>query len=42
MAVGEIGLDYHDDHSPRDVQMRVLSAQIRYGLSGVSPEFMYY
>jgi len=30
VAVGEIGLDYHYDFSPRDAQKRVLVAQIRY------------
>lgn len=29
-AVGEMGLDYYYDHSPRDVQRRVLIAQMRY------------
>lgn len=28
VAVGECGLDYHYDHSPRDVQRRVFSAQL--------------
>jgi TatD DNase family protein len=28
-AVGEIGLDYHYDHSPRDVQRHVFRAQVR-------------
>lgn len=28
-AVGEVGLDYHYDHSPRDVQQRVFRDQIR-------------
>ncbi len=27
-ALGEIGLDYHYDHSPRDVQRRVFEAQL--------------
>jgi len=27
-ALGEIGLDYHYDHSPRDVQRRVLETQL--------------
>ena len=37
VAVGECGLDYHYDHSPRDVQRQVFAAQIamahRHGLT---------
>jgi TatD DNase family protein len=30
VAVGETGLDYHYDHSPRDVQRAVFAAQVAY------------
>jgi TatD DNase family protein len=30
VAVGEIGLDYHYDHSPREIQKRVVAAQLRF------------
>ena len=29
MAIGEVGLDFHYDHSPRDVQREVFRRQIR-------------
>jgi TatD DNase family protein len=30
VAIGEIGLDYHYDHSPRDTQRRAVAAQVRF------------
>lgn len=30
VAIGEIGLDYHYDHSPRDAQRRAVAAQVRF------------
>jgi len=37
LAIGEIGLDYHYDHSPREVQMRVLDQQLRLALETSKP-----
>ncbi len=36
-AIGEMGLDYYYDHSPRDVQRTVLATQIRYALERAYP-----
>jgi TatD DNase family protein len=37
VAVGETGLDYYYDHSPRDVQRAVMRAQVRYASERVLP-----
>lgn len=37
VAIGEIGLDYHYDHSPRDVQREVLLEQIRIAIRNDLP-----
>ncbi|TAM73423.1 TatD family deoxyribonuclease [bacterium] len=37
VAVGEIGLDYHYDHSPRETQRRVLRRQIRAAVAAAKP-----
>jgi TatD DNase family protein len=36
-AIGEIGLDYHYDHSPRGVQLRVLEQQLEIALATRQP-----
>lgn len=33
VAIGETGLDFHYDHSPRDAQQRVMQAQLAYACS---------
>lgn len=33
VAWGEMGLDYHYDHSPRDIQQRVLIRQIKHAVA---------
>ena len=37
VAIGEMGLDYYYDHSPRDVQQTVLAAQLAYAGSRNMP-----
>lgn len=37
VAVGEIGLDYHYDHSPRDVQRQAFERQLELALSWKKP-----
>ncbi len=37
VAIGEIGLDYHYDHSPRDVQRDVFAEQIRIAADARKP-----
>lgn len=37
VAIGEIGLDFHYDHSPRDVQKHVLVEQIRIAMRSDLP-----
>jgi len=37
VAVGETGLDYYYDHSPRDVQRAVMVAQVRYARERALP-----
>lgn len=37
LAVGEIGLDYHYDFSPRDVQRRVFAAQLQLAAGAKKP-----
>ena len=41
IAIGEIGLDYHYDHSPRDVQKRVVAAQLRFAKSRNLPVLLH-
>ncbi len=41
VAVGEIGLDFHYDHSPRDIQKRVLIAQIRFARENRLPVLLH-
>ncbi len=37
VAVGEIGLDYHYDHSPRDIQIKVFEQQLQIAIDNNKP-----
>jgi TatD DNase family protein len=37
LALGEIGLDYHYDHSPRDIQQRIFAEQLAIALQAGKP-----
>jgi TatD DNase family protein len=41
VAAGEMGLDYHYDHSPRDVQRRVFEAQLSLATSAGRPAIIH-
>lgn len=41
VAIGEVGLDFHYDHSPRDVQKRALIAQLRFARSRGLPVILH-
>ncbi len=41
VAVGEIGLDFHYDHSPRDAQRRALRAQIAFARDRTLPVLLH-
>ncbi|MBQ7593748.1 MAG: TatD family hydrolase [Synergistaceae bacterium] len=41
VAVGEIGLDYHYDHSPRDVQKRMFELQLRFAEDNNMPVILH-
>ena len=41
VAVGEIGLDYHYDHSPRDVQRKMFEAQLEFAENEKMPVILH-
>jgi TatD DNase family protein len=41
LALGEIGLDYHYDHSPRDVQQRVFVEQLEMARAACKPVILH-
>lgn len=41
VAVGEIGLDFHYDHSPRDVQVRAFRAQLAFARESGVPALLH-